>query len=278
MDQHIETNTATVKAKIAPTSFQSNTRGWKVFANLINTSWRKGAEAFVQTGRYLIEAKEELDRDQYNSLIKLKLAFDESVAKKLICIARKSVLGAHVHQLPPCWSTLYELSQLEDKVLEAKLADGTIHPGMQRKDATALRRGDEDDTEGETSDSQTEPSSTLKALRAAWKAASRADHCQLHDDLGRAGLIATISPELLADIRDHILGQLIATASKSSKFAVASTGRLHVILRCAEQPEPSDEDIRNMIGAGRAIVRDAEKRGIARSNVLVTEGRPIKRK
>src|SRR5947207_13283692 len=77
----------------------TNTRSWKVFADLINTSWRKGAEAFFQTGRYLIEAKEELDRDQYGALIKLKLAFDQSVAKKLICIARNSVLGAHVHQL-----------------------------------------------------------------------------------------------------------------------------------------------------------------------------------
>jgi hypothetical protein len=105
MTENIEIGTAIAKAE-APTSpsYQANTRSWKDFATLINTSWRKGAEGFIQIGRYLIEAKEELDRDQYNSLVKFKLAFDESVAKKLICIARNSILGAHVHRLPPCWS------------------------------------------------------------------------------------------------------------------------------------------------------------------------------
>jgi hypothetical protein len=95
-----------------------NTRGWRKFAELINTAWRKGAGAFLEVGRHLIQAKEELDRDEYDALVRLRLAFDASTAKKLICIGQNRLLGAHVHLLPPCWSTLYELTKLEDEVLQ----------------------------------------------------------------------------------------------------------------------------------------------------------------
>ena len=90
--------------------------------------------------------------------------------------------------------------------------------------------------------------------------------------LGREGLGRAMSDKLKANFRDHIIGLALTTASTRTGFAQASTGWLHVMLRCAEQLEPSEEDIRNMIAAGRAIVRVAEKRGIPRSNMLMTEG------
>ncbi len=113
----------------------------KTFVDQINAVWRRGAGDFIACGNLLVEAKTELQRDVYNTMLK-KLHFDASVAKKLICIANKSLLGAHVHLLPPSWSTIYELSKLTDKVLRDGLADGMIHPGMQRKDAVALRKPD----------------------------------------------------------------------------------------------------------------------------------------
>jgi hypothetical protein len=264
-----------------PAFERSNTRSWKDFADLINASWRKGADTFFQTGRYLIEAKAELDRDQYGALIKLRLAFDQSVAKKLICVASNPLLGAHVHQLPPCWSTLYELTKLGDDVLKAALADGAIHPGMKRKEAVALRHPEgEGNGQGaaEATSTKTESLSTFEVLVRAWEAASQSDHRALFDHLGRAKLVAAMSDGLKSDFHDHIVKQMIATASKSSDFAVQSTARLHCMLRCAEQKEPSAEDIKYMLGAGRAMLRDAEKRNIPRSNILITSGEPQKRK
>lgn len=119
---------------------QSNTRSWKDFAGLINTTWRKGVTAFIDTGRYLLDAKAELDRDVFESLVKRHLNFDPSVGRKLMAIAGNSVICAHGHELPPCWTTIYELSKADDEVLQAKFADGTINPGIDRKTATALRR------------------------------------------------------------------------------------------------------------------------------------------
>jgi hypothetical protein len=152
---------------------------------------------------------------------------------------------------------------------------------MERKDATALRhpKGEGDGvSEGGTTGTETESPSTFEALVKAWEAASESDHRRLNDWLGRAKLAAAMSDELLADFHDHFIGQQILTASKSSTFAVQSTGRLHCMLRCAEQQDLSDEDRGKMIAAGRAMIRDAERRGIARSDILVAEGKPKTRK
>jgi hypothetical protein len=42
-----------------------NTRPWKEFADLINGAWHKGAPAFIQTGKYLLEPTAELDHRQF---------------------------------------------------------------------------------------------------------------------------------------------------------------------------------------------------------------------
>jgi hypothetical protein len=112
----------------------------------------------------------------------------------------------------------------------------------------------------------------------AWGAASSSDHRAHLDGLGRAKLVAAMSDKLLADFHNHIIGQQIATASKHSTFAMHSTDLLHTILRCVEEKELSDENRGKMIAAGRAMIRDAEYRGIARSNILVAEGKPKARK
>jgi hypothetical protein len=44
----------------------------------------------------------------------------------------------HVSALPPHWGTLYELNKVPVALLEQHIKDGTIHPGMERKDAVVL--------------------------------------------------------------------------------------------------------------------------------------------
>jgi hypothetical protein len=279
MTENIATGSEIVKAKTtASSSYQPNARSLKVFADLIDTSWRKGAAAIIETSRLILDAQSELDRDVFESLLK-HLVCGASAGRKLLRIAKNSIICAHGHKLPPSWTTIYELTKLDDEILNTKLADGTIHPGMERKDATALRHPDGED-EGESGGGSTETESPppFEALVKAWEAASNSDHRALFDRLGRTKVVAAMSDELLTDFHDHIIGQKINTASKSSSFAVNSTGRLHVMLRCAEQKDLSDEDRGKMIAAGRAMIRDAERRGITRSDILVAEGKAQKRK
>jgi hypothetical protein len=88
--------------------------------------------------------------------------------------------------------------------------------------------------------------------------------------LGREGLCRVIPDKLKADLSDHVIGQALQTASLRSSFARDSTRRLHALLRCAE--EPTTENTGKMIGAAKAILRDAQKHDITRSNILIAEG------
>lgn len=245
----------------------SNSRSWKTFVDHINGAWRKGAANFLECGKLLGEAKDELQRNAYDAMLK-QLHFDPSVAKKLICIAKNAMLGAHVHQLPPCWSTLYELSKLADNLLKAKFADGTIHPGMQRKHAMALN----------PKKATAKSTRTKYELAATWRNAPRDQRQRFLDQLGRAELCAAMTTALKADLRDHLVALAVAGASKSSSFAIYSTDKLHVALRCAEQPEPDEESIRHMIAALGCIAKKAQARGITRSDVVIAEGKPRARR
>jgi hypothetical protein len=107
----------------------------------IGAAWQKGVEAFLETGRLLIEAKDALDHGEFEAMVRLKLPFDPSVARKLMVIARHPVLSnrAHAHVLPPSWTTLYELTKLPDETLLPKTKDGSINPKIERRQVTAMR-------------------------------------------------------------------------------------------------------------------------------------------
>jgi hypothetical protein len=218
----------------------SNSRSPKDFAELINGAWRKGAEAFVEVGQYLVEAKAELDRDQYKSLMK-ELALSESTIKKLVCIGRNSLLSSHVNSLPPHLTTLYALSQIDRKTLETAIADGRIHPGMERKDAAALRKSKNDDVSEETGRSDntgeaaTETATRPTELLEYWQVATVEEQCGVLRHVGVAGLLELLKDdrELLAELYDRILGLQLTLAAPvipskpAKKLLVNLTGTFH---------------------------------------------------
>jgi hypothetical protein len=250
----------------------NNIRTWKFFVDEINNTWRKGAADFIACGQYLIEAEQELSRDAYAAMVKTKLAFARSVAVKLTKIAANPILCAHVHNLPPCWSTLYELSQLKADVLKAALDSGSVHPGMQRKDATALKP--KSNSKSTTSSSEV-PSPDLST---AWGAASADQRRRFLDQLGRDELCAAMSSELQVHFRDGFIGITIAGASKTSTFAVYATNMLHSALRCAEQPDDDSEALQRMAATLTCIIRMADAKRITRSDIVIAEGRSKNRK
>jgi hypothetical protein len=82
-------------------------------------------------------------------------------------------------------------------------------------------------------------------------------------------LLELIPESMRIELEDRLLAQMTTNAqasrlARTASFAANATNHLHVMLRCAEQSEPSEEDIRTMIGAGLMIVRHAAKRGIPR--------------
>ena len=91
----------------------------------------------------LIEAKAALRKNK-GSFVRLveKLGLDLDKAERFMNIAAIpcSCDSAHARNLPLSWMTLYTLAALPPKVLESFIAGGTVHPGLERKQAERLVR------------------------------------------------------------------------------------------------------------------------------------------
>ena len=100
----------------------------------------RAAEGIISAGRHLQEAKDEVEHGDWLPLVK-SLRLSERTAQRLMKIAANEVLANPTHgsHLPPSWRTLYELSTLPPRLLEARIIDGTITPEIERKDIALLK-------------------------------------------------------------------------------------------------------------------------------------------
>jgi DUF3102 family protein len=99
-------------------------------------------DSIITVGRLIAEAKAELRHGEFSAMIRADLPFGPRTARRLMAVAQHPVIakGTHASVLPPSWTTLYELTRLPEETLEAKIAEGVIHAGIERKDVAALRR------------------------------------------------------------------------------------------------------------------------------------------
>ena len=110
------------------------------WARRITSAWAAGVAAFVQTGRQLIRAKRALGAGAFLHMIETELPFSDRTAERLMAIARHPVLSdsTHASNLPPSWTTLYELSRLPAGKLRKLIEQERIHSDMERVEATSL--------------------------------------------------------------------------------------------------------------------------------------------
>ena len=105
------------------------------WAQRIAGAWRKSAEAILETGRLLREAKDSPPHGAFLAMIETDLPFGARTTQMLMKIADDPRLANtnHGSLLPPSWRTLYELTKLTDEQFEAKLSTGGIHSEMERR-------------------------------------------------------------------------------------------------------------------------------------------------
>lgn len=117
------------------------------WAPKIHGEWRKSIEGILGVGRQLIAAKEACEHGEFLRLFKGHdnavsdpLPWGEDNAQKLIAIASSGVLSntAHVRYLPQSFSTLYELTKLDDETLIAGIKSGEITPETTRSQVAAM--------------------------------------------------------------------------------------------------------------------------------------------
>jgi hypothetical protein len=116
--------------------------GRKEHAARINEAWQRGVNAIIETGLRIIDARDALEHGEYIAMVETDLYFSRSMAFRFIAIASDKVLSnvAHVQHLPAAVGTLYDLTVVANKGydLEAGIASGAVHPGMERKDVKSL--------------------------------------------------------------------------------------------------------------------------------------------
>jgi hypothetical protein len=186
--------------------FSANVRSKSFFEGAIAAAWQKTTQGIFDTGRALLAAQEELDRDVFKAL---RLPFGKRTKERLMSIAGNLVLATHVSQLPPHWGTLYELDQIPDPELRALFANGSIHPGLERKAVRGLL-GWQPRSSGRTRKGGGQEETPLDPV-AVWQAFSPADKRSVLDSEGRTGLAMLVSSDLLADLVNHEVAQQLAS-------------------------------------------------------------------
>lgn len=112
------------------------------WADKIRAAWQSSFDGIMECGRLLTKAKAQLDHGQWLQMIESELPFKADTAQRLMKISTDERLtnAAHARFLPRSRETLYELTKLSTEVFEQKIADGTIHPEMQRSDITGVAK------------------------------------------------------------------------------------------------------------------------------------------
>ena len=120
---------------------QIGSDSWQQWGDRISAAWQKAVEAIVETGQLLIDAKADLKHGTFEAMVRCRLPFTPSTARRLMAIAEHPIISnrAHAHVLPPSWGTLYELTKLPSPLLAARIKDRSITPGLERKDVPKLR-------------------------------------------------------------------------------------------------------------------------------------------
>jgi hypothetical protein len=110
------------------------------WAEIIRDDLGRAVEGIIAAGEHLQQAKYQ-HRGRFLALLK-SIGLHERTAERLMKIAANVVLANPTHgsKLPTSMRSLYELSTLPVKLLEAKIGDGTITPDIERKDVEQLKR------------------------------------------------------------------------------------------------------------------------------------------
>lgn len=112
------------------------------WAQRINAAWRKSHESIFEAGRLLIAAKGALPHGEWAAMCERDLLFQPRTAQRIMAVAADPRLlnTTHASHLPQSWTTLYELTRLDDEQFRAGIEKGIIRPDMERKDITTVAK------------------------------------------------------------------------------------------------------------------------------------------
>ena len=148
------------------------------YAEEFNGFLRNSVQTIIEAGRTLVKAKEALAHGEFTDMLEHDLLVGPRTAQKLMAVGQDERLtntNIWTH-LPPTWTTLYELTRLDDETLETAAKDGKINPDMLGKDAKALNPVNQ---RAKEQDGERRAMNTPSDARSAPVIASDTDHATL---------------------------------------------------------------------------------------------------
>ncbi len=104
-------------------------------AERINSCWQRTAQGVLDTARLCADAREQLEEEELEEL-KSQLDFSRPTFTKLAKVGAKSELYEEQVSalLPPHFSIVYQVANMDDEQRDRAIAQGVITPGMSRSE------------------------------------------------------------------------------------------------------------------------------------------------
>lgn len=108
------------------------------FVDRITESWRESVQKILQTSQILVESEKTLSDIDFLNMVD-QLPMSQSTISKLLMIGKNTYLPQKVKYLPPHWTTIYEISTLDNKTIDRGVDEGFINPSSTKKEIDRFR-------------------------------------------------------------------------------------------------------------------------------------------
>ena len=108
------------------------------FVDRITESWRESVQKILQTSEILVESEKTLSDIDFLNMVG-QLPMSQSTISKLLMIGKNTYLPQKVKYLPPHWTTIYEISTLDNKTIDRGVDEGFINPSSTKKEIDRFR-------------------------------------------------------------------------------------------------------------------------------------------
>lgn len=107
---------------------------------LVRADLSKSVVGILEAGQHLREAKAQIPADGWSEWLRAEVGIAQPSASKLMSVAANVAIASYSqgNNLPASWTTLYELSRLDEDQLAQAITAGEVTPELERKAAKAL--------------------------------------------------------------------------------------------------------------------------------------------
>jgi hypothetical protein len=126
-----------------PTGFD-NPDSIESFTHKFNQARSAAASTFLELARVVHQAYETLDKVSFKTFVAQASVGSASTVKKFLAMGQRyDLLQSHIEKLPSNWTTVYQLSRVDESNLGELLESGSIHPQLKAKELKQLVTPDE---------------------------------------------------------------------------------------------------------------------------------------